>query len=100
MVREHEGGRAWRPGPEDEQRPAAPSALSLPAGRTYAGPPCPGRRLWAAVVLTCPHCQGMHTHRAGQAARLLSGRVVKRCPVSGLPYTLRPVQRRKEARRG
>jgi hypothetical protein len=73
---------------------------TVPQGRAFAGPPCPGRRLWAITVLTCPLCGGMHTHRSGQTARLLSGRVVRRCPTNGQLYRLNPVQRRREARRG
>jgi hypothetical protein len=88
------------PGAKTSGNQAATSPLSLPCARTYAGPPCTGRRLWAAAVLTCPVCGGMHTHRVGETARLLAGRVVKACPVSGHPYRLAPVQRRKEARRG
>ncbi|WP_433319151.1 hypothetical protein [Micromonospora chersina] len=41
----------------------------------------------------------MHQHRAGEAARLLSSRLRKRCPTTGRPYVLGPVQRRREARR-
>lgn len=72
---------------------------SMPAGRTYAVPPCRGRQLWLAVVLTCPRCGTGHSHRAFEAARLLAGRLVKTCPVTGRPYALSPCQRRKEARR-
>lgn len=71
----------------------------LPRGRAYAGPPCGGRGLWLAIVMTCPQCGGMHSHRVGETARLLAGRIIKRCPVAGQPYVLAPVQRRREARR-
>ncbi len=70
----------------------------LPHARAYAGPPCRGRGLWAITVLTCPHCRGMHQHRSGEVARLLSNRIDKTCPVTGLTYRLGPVQRRKQAR--
>lgn len=69
----------------------------LPRARAYAGPPCAGRGLWAITVLACPHCRGMHQHRAGEAARLLAGRVQRCCPVTGRWYVLAPVQRRREA---
>lgn len=72
----------------------------MPHGRAYAGPPCPGRGLWAITVLACPHCGGMHQHRSGQAARLLSGRITRLCPTTGRAYVLAPVQRRRDARRG
>jgi hypothetical protein len=71
----------------------------IPHGRAYAGPPVPGRGLWAVTVLTCPLCEGMHQHRAVEAARLLSGRAERRCPTTGRLYRLAPVQRRREARR-
>lgn len=74
-----------------------PSLLDLPTGRAYAGPPVPGRALWLACVLSCPLCGGMHAHRVGAVARLLSGRVVRRCPTTGRRYRLAPVQRRREA---
>lgn len=74
-----------------------PDPCDLPHARTYAGPPCGGRYMWLAVVLTCPHCRGMHQHRTGEAARLLSGRVRRCCPVTGRWYVLAPVQRRREA---
>lgn len=74
-----------------------PDPSNLPHARAYAGPPCRGRGLWAITVLTCPHCRGMHQHRAGDAARLLSGRIHRCCPVTGLWYVLAPVQRRREA---
>jgi hypothetical protein len=73
---------------------------SIPTARAYAGPPCRGRSLWLVVVLTCPRCGTAHTHRVGEAARLLSHRVEKCCPVTGQWYLLGPVQRRREARRG
>lgn len=82
----------------DDTPSHSPTSM-LPAGRTYAMPPCRGRRLWLAVVLTCPWCGTGHSHRAFEAARLLAGRLVKTCPVTGRPYALAPVQRRKEARR-
>jgi hypothetical protein len=79
-------------------------SLPLPAdnftARAHAGPPVPGRRLWAVTVLSCPLCGAMHQHRAGMVARLLSGRLQRICPTTGRKYTLRPVQRRREARRG
>lgn len=75
------------------------SALPLPRGRAYVGPPVRGRRLWLAAVLTCPVCGGMHSHRAGDDRLLLSGRLARRCPVTGRAYQLAPVQRRAEARR-
>jgi len=71
---------------------------SLPRARAIAGPPCRGRSLWAVTVATCPRCGGMHQHRAGEATRLLSGRLVRLCPVTGRPYVLGPVQRQREAR--
>jgi hypothetical protein len=73
---------------------------TTPSGRAYAGPPVPGRTMWAITTLSCPLCEGMHQHRAVEAARLLSGRVERRCPTTGRPYRLAPVQRRREARRG
>lgn len=73
--------------------------LDMPHGRALAGPPCPGRTLWAVTTPTCPRCGGMHQHRVGEAGRLLSGRIVKVCPTTGQPYRLGPVQRRREARR-
>lgn len=76
-----------------------PVGGTLPTARAYAGPPCRGRTLWAVAVLRCPHCTGMHLHRVGEAARLLSGRVRRVCPVRGRAYMLTPVQRRQEARR-
>lgn len=82
-----------------EGNPNTPAGYSVPSGRTYAGPPCGGRRSWCAVVLACPRCGGMHSHRVFEAARLLSGRVTRICPVTAKPYVLSPVQRRKEARR-
>jgi hypothetical protein len=42
----------------------------------------------------------MHQHRAGLVDALLSGRLTRVCPTTGKPYTLAPVQRRREARRG
>lgn len=77
----------------------SPLLAGLPSGRAHAGPPAPGRRLWLVVVLACPCCGGMHQHRSGETARLLSGRSVRRCPTTGRPYRLAPVQRRREARR-
>ena len=65
--------------------------------RAYAGPPCPGRQLWAITVLRCPSCLGMHQHRVGQVSMLLSGRIDRRCPTTGELYRLAPVQRRREA---
>jgi hypothetical protein len=65
--------------------------------RAQAGPPCPGRQLWAVTVLRCPSCLGMHQHRVGQVSMLLSGRVDRRCPTTGELYRLAPVQRRREA---
>lgn len=76
-----------------------PAANDLPHARAYAAPPCPRRSLWLVVVLTCPWCGTAHQHRAGEAARLLSGRLVKTCPVVGQLYRLAPVHRRREARR-
>lgn len=76
-----------------------PEGYTLPCGRAHACPPVPGRRLWLAVVLTCPQCGSAHAHRTGEAARLLSGRIVRTCPTTGRTYTLNPVQRRREARR-
>lgn len=70
----------------------------VPHARAYAAPPCRGRSLWLVVVLTCPHCGTSHSHRVGEVARLLSNRIAKCCPVTGLPYRLGPVQRRKQAR--
>lgn len=58
-------------------------AADLPHARAYAGPPCRDRRLWAVTVLSCPWCRTMHQHRAGETARLLSGRLAKVCPVTG-----------------
>jgi hypothetical protein len=78
---------------------SVPPGSDILTGRTYAAPPCDGRRLWLAVVLTCPACGGAHHHRVGDASLLLSGRVVKVCPVNKVRYALRPVQRRREARR-
>lgn len=75
------------------------SALPLPRGRAYVGPPVRGRRLWAVSVLRCPCCGGMHSHRSGDDSMLLAGKVARRCPVTGRPYQLTPVQRRAEARR-
>ena len=75
------------------------SVTDLLTARALAGPPCPGRTLWAVTTPTCAHCGGMHQHRVGEVARLLAGRVVRVCPTSGQRYILRPVQRRKEARR-
>lgn len=75
------------------------SAISMPAGRAYAGPPAPGRRMWAVTVLTCPCCEGLHQHRAVDTDRLLSGNAVRRCPTTNTKYVLRPVERRREARR-
>jgi hypothetical protein len=72
-------------------------AADMPHARAYAGPPCRGRGLWAVTVLSCPWCRTMHQHRAGETARLLSGRLAKVCPVTGRPYRLAPVQRRREA---
>lgn len=77
----------------------SPLLDGLPNARAYAGPPCPGRGSWAVTVLTCPVCGGMHQHRAFEAARLLAGRAVRRCPTTGKAYRLAPVQRRREARR-
>lgn len=74
--------------------------LSRLHAHAYAGPPCPGRGLWAITVLTCPACGGMHQHRAGQVSALLSGRTERRCPVTGESYVLAPVRRRREAVRG
>lgn len=74
--------------------------MRAPRGRAYAGPPVPGRTLWAVTVLACPLCDGMHQHRAGLVDALLSGRLTRVCPTTGKPYTLAPVQRRREARRG
>jgi hypothetical protein len=71
----------------------------LPHARAYGGPPVPGRRLWAVTVLACPVCRGMHQHRAGEAARLLSGRLRRRRPTTGQQYVLAPVARRREAMR-
>ncbi|MER5608896.1 hypothetical protein ABT059_22825 [Micromonospora tulbaghiae] len=45
------------------------------------------------TVLNCPHCGGMHHHRAGSETRLMTRQVVKRCPSKGAPYRLRPVSR-------
>ena len=70
---------------------------TMRCARAYAGPPVPGRTLWAVTVLTCCWCGAMHQHRVGEAAQLLSGRVVRSCPVWSRPYRLRPVQRRREA---
>ncbi|GGR78500.1 hypothetical protein GCM10010169_23340 [Micromonospora fulviviridis] len=72
--------------------------LELPHARAYAAPPCRGRSLWLVVVLTCPHCGTSHSHRVGEVGRLLSNRITKCCPVTGLWYRLGPVQRRKQAR--
>ena len=88
-----------RTGPRHRNRPDTTTEPSVTA-RAYAGPPCCGRTLWAITVLSCPACGGMHQHRAGLAARLLAGRVERACPVTGQAYVLRPVQRRREARRG
>lgn len=98
--------RRRRPGAEDPGHLAVMAATGasiadpldgLRAVRVYAGPPVPGRQLWAVTVLSCPWCRAMHQHRVGEAARLLSGRVRRTCPVWGRPYRLRPVQRRREA---
>lgn len=83
----------------DEATASVPPPADLPNGRAQAGPPCPGRRLWVVAVPRCPRCQGMHVHRVGEAARLLSGRVIRCCPTTGRAYRLAPVQRRREARR-
>jgi len=81
--------------------PMVAQAPDIVTARAQAGPPCRGRGLWLVVVLRCPHCYGMHQHRCGQVSRLLSGRVDRGCPVTGLGYRLSPVQRRREAvRRG
>lgn len=72
---------------------------TLPRGRAYAGPPVRGRRLWTVAVLRCPLCSAMHHHRAGDDRLLLTGRLARRCPVTGRTYQLAPVQRRREARR-
>lgn len=72
----------------------------VPHARAYAGPPCRGRSLWLVMVLSCPHCGTAHVHRVGEASRLLAARVIRECPVTGRPYRLGPVQRRREARRG
>lgn len=68
-----------------------------PTARAYAGPPCPGRGLWAVTVLNCPHCSTMHQHRVGDADELLSGHAFRTCPTTGRLYRLTPVQRRREA---
>ncbi|HEX6498989.1 MAG TPA: hypothetical protein VF054_08150 [Micromonosporaceae bacterium] len=88
---------APRPQSTPDQSPHLADLYDLAHARAYAGPPCPGRGLWAITVLTCPHCRGMHQHRAGEAARLLAGRIRRCCPVTGLWYVLAPVQRRREA---
>lgn len=96
--------RKGRPGEKATQSKMVPTTdtsvtprVEIPHARTQAGPPCRGRGLWSAVVLRCPWCLTLHVHRSGQVSRLLSGRVVRRCPVSGQQYVLSPVQRRREA---
>lgn len=79
--------------------PGKDANLHLSA-RAVAGPPVPGRRLWAISVLTCPHCTAMHQHRAGETALLLAGRVDRACPTTGKRYVLFPIHRRREAVRG
>jgi hypothetical protein len=67
----------------------------LPHARANAGPPVPGRHMWAYTVLSCPRCGGMHQHRAGEP-----GRIVRSCPTTGRLYRLSPIKRWREARRG
>ncbi|GEM_PF-6471773 len=74
-------------------------ATDIATARAHAGPPVAGRRLWAVTVLSCPECGAMHQHRTGRVGRLLSGREIRKCPVTRKPYRLGPVQRRHEARR-
>jgi predicted RNA-binding Zn-ribbon protein involved in translation (DUF1610 family) len=50
-------------------------------------PPAPGRRLDLFVVRRCPFCGHPHVHRAA-AERLRAG-VERRCPQTGLRYTIR-----------
>jgi hypothetical protein len=83
----------------DETEVIVPPAADVPRARAYAGPPVPGRGLWAVTVLSCPICRAMHQHRVFESARLLAGRVTRCCPTTGRWYLLSPVQRRREARR-
>lgn len=71
----------------------------IPCGRATAWPPAGGRHMWAVVTSRCPWCGSGHVHRTGLTARLLSGRVLRRCPVWHRQYTLAPVRRGREARR-
>ncbi|SCL40052.1 hypothetical protein [Micromonospora aurantiaca (nom. illeg.)] len=70
-----------------------PVKVPQTVARAYVGRPCCGRTMWAVTVLNCPHCGGMHHHRAGSETRLMTRQVVKRCPSKGAPYRLRPVSR-------
>lgn len=79
---------------------ATDDILTVPAGRAYAGPPLEGRRMWAITVLRCPRCFALHQHRAVDSSLLLSGKAVRTCPATHRPYTLAPVERMLEARRG
>lgn len=71
----------------------------LPVARGYAGPPCPRRHLWCVVILSCPWCGTLHTHRSGDPERLLRGRLVRRCGTTGKQYRISPMQVRRTARR-
>lgn len=69
----------------------------IPRGRAVAYPPMRGRSLWLVVSRKCPWCGSGHAHRSGMTSRLLSGRVVRVCPVWNRAYVLAPVTRGREA---
>jgi hypothetical protein len=67
--------------------------------RAVASPPCGRRYRWLVIVSRCPHCGTLHQHYVAEVARLLSGRVERRCPVRHAVYALTPVTRRAPGRR-
>jgi hypothetical protein len=79
--------------------PAARSYPAFPVNRGIPMPPVIGRSMWCVVVLRCLLCNGGHTHRSGDGSMVLSGNLIRRCPVTGRRYRLRVTQRRSEARR-
>jgi hypothetical protein len=53
------------------------------------GKPDGRRKLWAAIVVDCPYCNGLHNHRSGMMP-LFFARAFRTCPTTGRRYLLLP----------